>query len=108
MSRPAQRSYMLSGKHEGDNVRFIPNQRLEFTPPGGSEAIVIWGLQDYSPRQTPKSDVWRLMVPAAYVGILPDGTEFSSFGQVSVTLARAFCGGDQAMASALISGGCGR
>lgn len=75
----------------------IPNQTYQFVPPEGdtTKPIKIDGLQEYSPEQSRKVDVWAFTVPDAYASKLQDGTECRSYGEVIRTLAAAFCDGDE-------------
>ena len=83
----------------------FPNQRYKFAIPNGNPArsILIVGGQEYASGQSRKSDVWRLTVPAEYVGKVEDKTECSSYGAVRRVLANAFCGGDESQAEDCIS-----
>jgi hypothetical protein len=76
----------------------MPNQRYRFVPPGGDHTspILIVGLQDYSPGQQHKVDVWRFEVPAAYQDALPDGTECDSYAAACGLVARVYFDGDVA------------
>ena len=82
----------------------IPNQIYEFTPPGGEgkPPIVILGLQEYSPGQSRKVDLWRFEVPDDFVGNIPNGTEVTTFAVVERYLAESFCEGDQAAVRPLL------
>jgi hypothetical protein len=75
----------------------ISNSEYEFRPPNDASAlpILISGLQEYSPGQSRKSNVWRLRVPELYRDKISDDTECSSYGEVSRLLARAFFDGDE-------------
>ena len=56
----------------------IPSCRYEFTPPDGGPPIGVSGLQDYSPGQTRKVDVWRIEVSAELAAQFGVRTEFGS------------------------------
>ena len=83
----------------------IQNQSYQFVPPGGDPAnpIRILGLQEYSPGQSRKTDVWLLKVPEAYRHAIPDGTECESYGAVLRFIARIYFDGDDAKAKSAIS-----
>jgi hypothetical protein len=76
----------------------IPNQRFLFVPPGGSvlEPIVILGLQDFSPGQTHKVQVWKFTVPPGAGPEHLSQEEPTSWSGVLRTLARYFPGEDEA------------
>jgi hypothetical protein len=80
----------------------IPNQQYEFTPSNGdpTRPIVILGLQEYSPGQTRKVDVWKLVLPAEYAPQFGGHVEFPHFSSMLTALANHFCGGDEAAVSA--------
>lgn len=75
----------------------VTNTRYEFTLGGGSISVI--GLQDYSPGQIRKVDVWKVVVPEVHANKL-GGAEFSSWGSMLKTLADVFCGGHTDAASA--------
>ncbi len=74
----------------------IPNRMYEFTPPNGdpSRPIVVLGLQDYSPGQTQKTDIWKLDLPAEHAAQFAGHVEFDSYKS------KAILQGDEAVASA--------
>lgn len=97
--------FMLDGAapHEDRDMPMIINQTYRFQPPGGDAPIVIYGLQEYSPGQVRKVDVWKLNVPEPYRELISDGEELTSYGSVIRALARLFCDADEQKAKALIS-----
>jgi hypothetical protein len=76
----------------------IINQRLEFTPPDGDpdRPILILGLQEYSPGQARKVDLWKLEPPAEFAALFGAHVEFDTYASMCATLANRFCDGDQA------------
>ncbi len=78
----------------------VQNQRYQFVPPGGDSAdpIQILGLQEYSPGQSQKVDVWLLKVPDQYHKFLKTDMECDSFGEVLRILAHLYFDGDIAKA----------
>lgn len=78
----------------------IPSRTYEFTPPSGGPPIAVHGLQDYSPGQTRKVEIWRLEVPAEHVAKLGSHIEFDSWATMLATLANMFCDGDKDAAEA--------
>lgn len=73
----------------------IPNQIYEFTPPEGAAPITILGLQDYSPGQRSKVDVWRIKPPPELAARFGSHVEFDTWKVVVATLAGMFCDGDE-------------
>ena len=71
----------------------IINQRYEFRPPGGDpvQPILVRGIQEYSPGQLRKNDLWEVKAPQAYADKLEGLTECDSYGAVGRLLA---LGGD--------------
>lgn len=65
-----------------------------------STPVILYGLQDYSPGQSKRCDVWVFEVPAEHQENLADKTECLSFGEAVSTLAISFFDGDIAKAEA--------
>jgi hypothetical protein len=61
--------------------------------------IKVLGLQNYSPDQSRKVDVWKLDVPPEYTSRFGGHVEFDSWKVMIATLARMFCDGDEKAAS---------
>ncbi len=80
----------------------IVNQRYEFLPPGESVPVIVTGMQEYSPGQTKRSDIWRLEASDTLSHLVPTETEFRSFGEVQRELARIFCSGDVSKVSSAL------
>lgn len=72
----------------------VPTAIYEFTPPNGGPAISVSGLQDYSPGQPRKADVWKLGVPAEHAAAFGGHLEYGSYDSAVAALAQQFCGGD--------------
>lgn len=86
----------------------IVNRRYEFRPPNGQVPITVLALQDYSPGQTQKVDIWKVDPPAQYATAFGDHLEFSSYATLIARLATLFCRDDQALAAErLVSVGTG-
>ena len=77
----------------------ISNRRYEFTPPDSSSAIIIEGLQHYSPGRTRKVDVYKLDVPAEHAARFGGRVDFNTWKALIATLARMFCDGDEKAAA---------
>jgi hypothetical protein len=77
----------------------IATRRHEFTPPNGGPPITVHGLQDYSPGQSRKVEVWKLDVPAVHAVQFGGHVEFDNWKVMIATLARMFCSGDEKAAS---------
>jgi hypothetical protein len=77
----------------------IPNRTYEFTPPSGGPPITVHGLQDYSPGQSRKVDVWRAEPSPEMESRFGGHVEFDNWKVMIATLARMFCDGDEKAAS---------
>jgi hypothetical protein len=88
----------------------IANQRYYIAIPGYPEPVRLLGLQEYSPGQSSRVDVWQIQVPKELQDKLQDGWEASSYPEALRTIARAFFGGDESrvMPASIPSGTCGK
>lgn len=80
----------------------VINQRYEFLPPKGDPtlAIVILGLQEYSPGRTRKVEVWTIHdPPETYALMLGRRFEFDNWKVLVEALAHVFCDDDLAVAA---------
>jgi hypothetical protein len=83
----------------------ITNQTYEFRPPDGDpdHPILIHGLQEDSPGQSRKVDIWKVTVPPEYAAEFGNRDEFGSYGAMVRALAGLFCGGDENAAANLLT-----
>lgn len=78
----------------------VINRVYEFTPPDGAAVIKVVGLQNYSPGQTRKVDLWILEAPTEYAAHFGKGIpEFERWSVLVATLANMFCDGNEKDAS---------
>lgn len=79
-------------------MRTIIHEIYRFIPPRGQPAqpILLFGMQEYSPRQIQRCHFWQFKVPQTYGHLIPDGTQCLSFAQARSVLACCFLDGRDA------------
>lgn len=76
----------------------IPRMIYRITLPSDAqgEPVLLAGIQEFSPGQSPKIDLWVVVVSSLHTEEFGEYTEFGSFDAACVALALVFFGGDDA------------